>query len=107
MTTGSLEARQAAADKVRKTVHLVTLDHLLSLIVDEEYWHPECCPTLTVCVLKVKNGFTFVGKAGVVDPKNFDPDLGRNFAREDAVKKMWSYEGYLLANRLSLIGDPS
>lgn len=56
---------------------------------------------LTICVLVLRNGFTVVGKSACVSPENFDAEMGRKIARQDAVDQMWSLMGYALKERLS------
>jgi hypothetical protein len=55
--------------------------------------------TLTICVLTLKNGTRITGESACVYPENFDAEVGRTIARERATKKIWSLEGYLLAQR--------
>ena len=50
---------------------------------------------------KLTSGFTITGRAACVDPANFDIDLGRRIAREDAANQLWPLEGYLLQNALA------
>jgi Phage protein (N4 Gp49/phage Sf6 gene 66) family len=87
--------------KVQKSPHRVTLDSMLMRIEKEEFIHPEAIPHMTICVLLIDNGFAFVGKSAPADPGNFNEELGRKFAKEDAIRQMWGYEGYLLAEKLS------
>lgn len=54
---------------------------------------------LNICY-RLKSGFTVIGRAACVDPANFDIEIGRKIAREDAENKLWQLEGYLLQNRL-------
>lgn len=56
---------------------------------------------LTLCVLTLKNGFTVVGKSGCASPENFDYELGRKIAREDARRRIWALEGYRLRSQLN------
>jgi hypothetical protein len=56
---------------------------------------------LTFCVLVLKNGFTVTGESACASPENFDAELGRKIARQNAVNKVWMLEGYLLKQRLS------
>ena len=56
---------------------------------------------LTFCVLVLKNRFTVTGESACASPENFDPEIGRKIARENAVNKIWMLEGYLLKQRLS------
>ena len=55
---------------------------------------------LTFCVLVLKNGFTITGESACASPENFDADIGRKIARENAKQKIWALEGYALKTRL-------
>ena len=44
---------------------------------------------LTFCVLVLKNGFTVTGESACASPENFDAELGRKIARQNAVEKIW------------------
>jgi hypothetical protein len=57
--------------------------------------------TLTVCCLKLRNGFTVTGESAAASPENFDVEIGRKIARQNARDKIWPLEGYLLKSRLS------
>ena len=62
---------------------------------------PEQTSLLTFCVLVLKNGFTVTGESACASPENFDAEIGRKIARENAVNKIWMLEGYLLKQKLS------
>ena len=53
-----------------------------------------------VCCYKLPNGFTVTGECACVDPDNFHLGLGLELCREEAKKKLWTLEGYLLQQRL-------
>lgn len=55
---------------------------------------------LTFCVLILRNGFTVTGESACASPENFNAELGRKIARQNAVQKIWPLEGYLLRERL-------
>ena len=55
---------------------------------------------LTICVLVLQNGFTVVGKSACVSPENFDAEIGRSVARQDAVAQVWPLVGYELRSKL-------
>ncbi|GHC72700.1 hypothetical protein GCM10007320_08750 [Pseudorhodoferax aquiterrae] len=55
---------------------------------------------LTFCVLVLRNGFTVTGESACASPENFNAEIGRRIARENAVAKIWPLEGYLLRQRL-------
>ena len=64
---------------------------------------PEGCESLellTFCVLVLRNGFTVTGESACASPENFDAELGRKIARQNAVNKMWPLMGYALKQRL-------
>lgn len=69
-------------------------------IVGEDY-HVFPGTTLTVCCLKLRNGFTVVGESAAASPENFNEELGRKIARKIAREKIWALEGYLLREQLS------
>ena len=56
---------------------------------------------LTFCVLVLKNGFTVTGESACASPENFDAELGRRIARQNAVAKIWPLMGYELKCRLA------
>lgn len=51
---------------------------------------------LTLCVLVLRNGFVVTG----VSPENFDAEIGRKIARQNAVKKIWPLMDYALRDKL-------
>ena len=56
---------------------------------------------LTFCVLVLKNGFTVTGESACASPENFDAELGRKIARQNAVQKIWPLMGYALKCELA------
>ena len=56
---------------------------------------------LTFCVLVLRNGFTVTGESACASPENFDAELGRRIARENAVQKIWPLMGYELRSKLA------
>lgn len=61
---------------------------------------PHPLDLLTFCVLVLKNGFTVTGESACASPENFDPEIGRRIARENAIEKLWPLMGYELKSRL-------
>lgn len=84
----------------------LTPDHIESVIASEQYWQPEGT-TLTVCALALVNGTHVVGESACVSPANFDAEIGRKIARDNAKQKVWALEGYLLKQRLAGNSFPS
>lgn len=56
---------------------------------------------LTFCVLVLKNGYTVTGESACASPENFDAQLGRKIARQNAVNKIWPLMGYELRTKLA------
>lgn len=78
----------------------LTPDLIESVIASEQYWQPEGT-TLTVCALALANGTHVVGESACVSVANFDAELGRKIARDNAKQKVWALEGYLLKQKLA------
>ena len=57
--------------------------------------------TVTVACLQLRNGFTVIGESACADPANFNEDMGRKIAYDNARNKIWQLEGYLLRQFLS------
>ena len=62
--------------------------------------YPQALGLLTFCVLVLRNGFTVTGESACASPENFDAELGRKIARENAKQKIWPLMGYLLKEQL-------
>lgn len=74
--------------------------HIDAQIVAEDY-HVFPGTTLTVCALTLRNGFHVTGESAAASPANFDAELGRKIARDQARNKIWAFEGYALRNKLT------
>ncbi len=63
--------------------------------------------TLTICAIKMVNGFIVTGESACVDPEDFDWEIGQKFAYEKAYDKIWALEGYLASESIyqKKIGD--
>lgn len=61
---------------------------------------PPSLHLLTFCVLVLRNGYTVTGESACASPENFDAELGRKIARQNAVNKIWPLMGYALKQRL-------
>jgi len=56
---------------------------------------------LTICLVVMHNGFTVIGKSAPASPENFNAELGRKLAYEDAVRQLWPLMGYALRDKLA------
>ncbi len=83
------------------TAPRVTKDHIESLVIKEQFHVFEGSSTFTSCLLTLKNGFTVHGESACASPENFNFQLGRKIARDNAVNKIWMLEGYLLRDKLN------
>lgn len=81
------------------TAPRVTPADLEAAIASVQY-HVFTGTMLTICVLTLQNGFTVTGESACASPENFDADLGRKIARENAKQKLWPLLGYALKDRL-------
>jgi Phage protein (N4 Gp49/phage Sf6 gene 66) family len=50
--------------------------------------------TVTICVLRLQNGFIVLGHSACINPADFDQSLGENIAYEKALDQIWQLEGY-------------
>lgn len=114
------EIEQEIQDK-GLTAPRITPDHIDACIASEHYFtagdgahaaqvkaqpsithsvYPSDLDVLTFCVLVLKNGFTVTGESACASPENFNAEIVRKIARENAVQKIWSLMGYALKQRL-------
>lgn len=75
-------------------------EQLERMYADEILNGPDALSLLTFCVLTLQNGFTVTGESACASPENFDAEIGRKIARENAINKVWMLEGYLLKQHL-------
>lgn len=100
ITSADIEANIAsefyftAADGVRG--HLLIVSPELGVDIKKD----DPRSLLTFCVLILRNGFTVTGESACASPENFDAEIGRKIARQNAVNKVWPLMGYELKNRL-------
>jgi hypothetical protein len=55
---------------------------------------------LIFCTLVLRNGFTVTGESACVSPENYNAEIGRRIARENAIAKVWPLMGYALKQRM-------
>ena len=92
ITTAEANERVEASPRPR-----VTREGMEKKIVAVDYFHSG---TLTIATLVLRSGYRVTGTAGCADPANFNAEVGKRFAYEDAIKNMWPLEGYVLAEQL-------
>lgn len=80
----------------------LTLQHIEAQIAATRYISRdtyEAMGTLTICVLEMRNGTKIVGQSACLDESTFDPTIGKELARANAVNKVWELEGYAAASQ--------
>jgi hypothetical protein len=77
----------------------LTKEHLESLVVSKTITRP--AGTLTICVITLYGGAQVTGESNVIDPRNFDQQIGEKMAYEDAIDKLWQLEGYRIKRNTS------
>ena len=94
-----------------QTVPRVTTQHIDALVASLAYETARVPNTTsTIATARLPSGFVVgIGHSACVSPANFDAELGRKYAIEDASKKardaLWQFEGYLLAHQLTERAD--
>jgi hypothetical protein len=73
---------------------------MIDATIRSEAYHVFPGTTMTVCALTLRNGFIVIGESAAASPANFDAEIGRKIARDNARNKVWALEGYLLRERL-------
>ena len=66
---------------------------------DPDYFLP--LSLLTFCVIVLRNGFTVTGESACASPENFDAEIGKKIAFENAKAKIWPLMGYALKEKLA------
>ena len=97
--TDSLKIDDALAG-AKATAPRVTLESMEAKIADCVYIQPHGT-VLTLCLIVMRNGFYVVGESAPASPENFDAELGRKFAYDNAIRQLWKLEGYALRDRLA------
>lgn len=72
--------------------------------ISKEQYHVFDGTTLTVCCLTLRNGFTVTGTSACIHYVDFNAELGRKYAREEAFKRAWDHEAYMLKQRMFVFG---
>lgn len=99
MNEPSLSLDEAKAVVETKTAPRVTEQSIKDKIVDVEYIASK--NLLTIAIITMKNGFMVNGVSAPASAANFDPEVGKRYAYDNAFKQLWQLEGYLLREKLS------
>lgn len=77
----------------------VTLERVKAVIDKAHYWQVPGT-TITVCALVCRNGFTVMGQSGCPTKAQFNSELGRMIARDNAMVELRKHECYALRNEI-------
>lgn len=94
----SLSLDQAKAVVETKTAPRVTEQSIKERIASVEYvMHNH----MTIAIITMVNGFMVTGISAPASVANFDPEVGKRYAYENAFKQLWPLEAYLLREVLA------
>ena len=89
--SGALVAQLRAFDPTKAVSHAP---------LSEDPAAPSPLSCLTFCVLVLRNGFTVTGESACASPANFDEEIGRKIARQNAANKIWPLLGFSLRDAI-------
>lgn len=71
----------------------LTPEILESKIKDVQY-HQFEGTTVTVCCMTLENGFNVIGESACISPANFDAEIGKTVACDNAFEQLWKLYGF-------------
>jgi hypothetical protein len=92
MRNVELEARIAEQSGQRVTAQMMT-----ARIADISYRQIDL--TVTICSIRLDNGYSVRGESACVDPANFDAEIDQKIAYDNAFNQLWHLFGFLLAEQ--------
>jgi len=100
MEEPSLSLDQAKEVVATKDAPRVTEASIKDKIASAEYILAGPLKQLTIAILTMSNGFIVTGVSAPASPANFDAEVGKRYAFDNAFKQLWQLEGYLLRQKL-------
>lgn len=96
------EAKQIVATK---TAPRVTEEGIKARIAEVSYTTVlvDGKPTGTLCLIVMQNGWMSTGFSAPASVENYDEEVGRRYAFDNAFKPLWQLEGYLLREKLFIV----
>lgn len=92
-----LTLEEAQAVVATKTAPKVTKESIEARIAEVKYLY---YAHLTICIITMKNGFMVNGQSAPASMANYEAEVGRTYAYENAFKQLWVLEGYLLREQM-------
>ena len=83
---------------IRAETYFTAFDGFMADDRDMAMQDADALKLLTFCVLVLRNGFTVTGESACASPENFDAEIGRKIARQNAVAKVMGYTGHPVTN---------
>jgi hypothetical protein len=93
-----LSLDEAKAVVATKQAPRVTEESISAKIKNVAYMKVMNCGTL--CVITMENGWVSTGFSAPASPENYDEEVGKRYAYDNAFKPLWQLEGYLLREQL-------
>ena len=98
MTLPEITLQRAQDIVATKTAPKVTLESIEAKIQNTEFiLHSQ----LTIAIITMYNGFMVTGVSAPASAANYDREVGKRYAYDNAFKQLWQLEGYLLREKLS------
>ena len=106
MTSLQESDREAAAVAVAPRVSLKDIERKIDFVryetADNAFGYIDAdMAIMTLCLVKCTNGFMVIGKSAPASPENFNADLGKKLAYEDAIRQLWPLMGFALRDKLA------
>jgi len=102
MTSSTPTADQAMEYKIQEAglnAPRLTPAHIDS-VIKQIHYHIVPNTTTTICSLVLFNNFVVNGESAAVSLANFNEEIGKEIAYNNARDKIWMLEGYLLKQKL-------
>ena len=97
---GKTAPRVTPAD-IEANIEIETYFTAANGAIDAGEPYHDALTSITFCVLVLRNGFTVTGESACASPENFDAEVGRKIARQNAVSRIWPLMGYELRSQLA------
>lgn len=78
----------------------ITIEYMEARIRNVDFIYPDSAPTLTLCLVTLDNGFHAVGMSAPASLENFNQELGRKYAKDNAIRDLWGKFGFALAEKI-------
>lgn len=101
VTPADIEAAIIREHYLNAAEAILSTDSAVCVVHGERPDDDEPLARLTFCMLTLRNGFTVTGESACASPENFNAEIGRRIARENAVAKIWPLMGYALREQLT------